>query len=172
LPSLFRTAGIPAGAFAVAVAVDSAVAIAFVFRIAGFQPAPLTLLCRPVAPPHLKSEISKFQIPLTPFLPYHSPSNTNRGPPMSLYMIIEHFKNNDPAPIYRRFRDHGRMAPEGLNYVSSWVDESLTRCYQLMETSNRSLVDQWITAWSDLIDFEVHPVITSAEATEKIAPQL
>jgi hypothetical protein len=64
------------------------------------------------------------------------------------------------------------MAPEGLNYVSSWVDESLTRCYQLMETHDRSLLDQWITAWSDLIDFEVHPVITSAEATERIAPSL
>jgi hypothetical protein len=91
---------------------------------------------------------------------------------MPLYMIIEHFKNNDPTPIYRRFRDRGRMAPEGLNYVSSWVDENLSRCYQLMETSNRSLLDQWITAWSDLIDFEVHPVITSAEATEKITPHL
>jgi hypothetical protein len=91
---------------------------------------------------------------------------------MSLYMIIEHFKNNDPAPIYRRFRDRGRMTPEGLLYISSRIDASLNSCYQLMETSDRSLLDQWITAWSDLIDFEVHPVITSAEATERIAPSL
>jgi hypothetical protein len=91
---------------------------------------------------------------------------------MPLYMIIEHFKNNDPAPIYRRFRDRGRMTPEGLLYISSWIDASLTRCYQLMETTDRSLLDQWIAKWSDLIDFEVHPVISSAEATERIAPSL
>jgi Protein of unknown function (DUF3303) len=91
---------------------------------------------------------------------------------MPLYMIIEHFKNNDPAPIYRRFRDKGRMAPEGLLYISSWTDESLTRCYQLMETSDRILIDNWIANWSDLIDFEIHPVISSAEATQKIAPRL
>jgi Protein of unknown function (DUF3303) len=91
---------------------------------------------------------------------------------MPLYMIIEHFKNNDPTPIYRRFRDKGRMAPEGLLYISGWIDESLTRCYQLMETSDRSLIDKWIANWSDLIDFEIHPVISSAEAAPKIAPRL
>ena len=91
---------------------------------------------------------------------------------MPLYMIIEHFKNNDPAPIYRRFRDKGRMAPEGLLYISSWIDESLTRCYQLMETTARALIDNWIANWSDLIDFEIHPVISSAEAAQKIAPRL
>ena len=91
---------------------------------------------------------------------------------MPLYMIIEHFKNNDPAPIYRRFRDKGRMAPEGLLYISSWIDESLTRCYQPMETSARALIDNWIANWSDLIDFEIHPVISSAEAAQKIAPRL
>jgi len=91
---------------------------------------------------------------------------------MPQYMIIEHFKNNDAAPIYRRFRDQGRMTPAGLFYISSWVDESLSRCYQLMETDDRSLLDQWFAKWSDLIDFEVHPVISSAEAAKKIAPQL
>jgi len=91
---------------------------------------------------------------------------------MPLYMIIEHFKINDPTPIYRRFRDKGRMAPEGLLYISSWTDESLTRCYQLMETSDRTLIDNWIANWSDLIDFEVHSVISSAEAAQKIAPRL
>jgi hypothetical protein len=91
---------------------------------------------------------------------------------MPLYMIIEHFKNNDPAPIYRRFRDKGRMAPEGLLYISSWTTESLTRCYQLMETNDRTLIDNWIANWSDLIDFEIHPVISSAEAALKIAPRL
>ena len=91
---------------------------------------------------------------------------------MPLYMIVEHFKNNDAAPIYRRFRDKGRMAPEGLLYISSWTNESLTRCYQLMETNDRTLLDRWIANWSDLIDFEVHHVISSAEAAQKIAPRL
>lgn len=91
---------------------------------------------------------------------------------MPLYMIIEHFKNNDPVPIYRRLRDRGRMTPEGLLYISSWTDESLTFCYQLMETNDRILLDKWIANWSELIDFEVHPVISSADAAQKIAPRL
>ena len=89
-----------------------------------------------------------------------------------LYMVIEHFKGGDPAPVYRRFRDHGRLAPEGLTYVSSWVDTTFERCYQLMEADDRQLLDEWIARWSDIVDFEVHPVITSAAAAEKIAPRL
>lgn len=89
-----------------------------------------------------------------------------------MYMIIEHFRNNDPVPVYRRFRDRGRLAPEGLVYISSWVDESLDRCFQLMEASDRDLLDEWIAHWSDLVDFEVFPVITSEKAREIIAPEL
>lgn len=89
-----------------------------------------------------------------------------------LYMIVEHFKNRDAAPAYRRFRDQGRMAPAGLVYVASWVDLTLERCYQLMETDDRALLDTWISKWSDLVDFEVYPVITSQEAADRIAPLL
>jgi len=91
---------------------------------------------------------------------------------MSLYMVIENFRNGDAVPVYRRFRDRGRLAPVGLSYVSSWVNEKLDRCYQLMETEDRSLLDQWIVNWSDIVDFEVHPVIMSEEASEKIRPRL
>jgi hypothetical protein len=94
------------------------------------------------------------------------------GGPMSLYMVVENFKNGDAVPVYRRFRDRGRLAPEGLSYVSSWVSDSLERCYQLMETEERALLDQWIANWSDLVDFEVHLVISSEEAAEKIGPRL
>jgi Protein of unknown function (DUF3303) len=90
----------------------------------------------------------------------------------SLYMVIEHYKNGDAVPVYRRFRDHGRLAPEGLLYVSSWVDTRLERCYQLMETDNPLLLDEWIAHWQDIVDFEVHPVVTSAEAAERIFPRL
>jgi len=89
-----------------------------------------------------------------------------------LYMIIEHFKNSDPVPVYRRFRDRGRLAPNGLQYISSWVDEKLERCFQIMETADRNLVDQWITNWSDIIEFEIFPVMSSKEASETIAPRL
>jgi len=87
-------------------------------------------------------------------------------------MVFEVFKNKDPVPIYRRFRDKGRMMPEGLSYVSSWIDDKLERCYQLMETHDRALLDEWIARWSDLVDFEVYPVLTSKEVVEKIAPRL
>jgi hypothetical protein len=90
----------------------------------------------------------------------------------SLYMVIEHFKNGDAVAVYRRFRDRGRQAPAGLTYVSSWVDQTLEKCYQLMETDDPALLDRWIANWSDIIDFEVHPVITSQEAVERIGPRL
>ena len=90
----------------------------------------------------------------------------------SLYMVIEHFKGGDAVPVYRRFRERGRLAPEGLSYVSSWVDTTLEQCFQLMETDSPVLIDQWIAAWSDIVDFEVHAVISSTEAAERIAPRL
>ncbi len=87
-------------------------------------------------------------------------------------MVVEHFRDGDAAPVYRRFREKGRMMPEGLEYVSSWIDESLERCYQVMQTADRRLLDQWMANWDDIVDFEVHPVITSAEARERIGPRL
>ncbi len=91
---------------------------------------------------------------------------------MAIYMVIEHFKGGDAAPVYRRFRDRGRLAPEGLKYISSWVDTKLERCYQVMETDDRALLDEWISHWRDIVEFEVHPVVTSAEAAERIARRL
>ena len=87
---------------------------------------------------------------------------------MPLYMVVEHFRNGDSASVYRRFRERRRMAPEGLTYISSWVDEGLTTCYQVMETADRSLLDQWMHNWADLVEFEVHPVMTSQEAAQKV----
>ena len=89
-----------------------------------------------------------------------------------LYMVVEHFKHQDPVPVYRRYRDQGRLAPEGLAYVSSWVDAKLERCFQLMQTDDRALLDAWIAAWDDLVDFEVYPVLSSNEAAEQVAPLL
>ena len=89
-----------------------------------------------------------------------------------LYMVVENFKNGDASPVYRRFREQGRLAPAGLSYISSWVDERFQRCFQLMATGDRNLLDGWIANWSDLVDFEVFPVMTSQEAAEKIAPSL
>lgn len=83
-------------------------------------------------------------------------------------MIVEHFKNGDALPVYQRFRISGRMAPEGLAYVSSWVDDKFERCYQLMQTNDPTLLDGWMANWNDLIDFEVYAVITSTEAVERI----
>jgi hypothetical protein len=92
--------------------------------------------------------------------------------PNTLYMVVERFKNKDAIAVYRRFRDRGRMAPDGLLYVSSWVDEKLERCYQLMETHDPRLLDEWMAKWDDLVDFEAYPVITSREAAARAAPLL
>ena len=89
-----------------------------------------------------------------------------------LYMVVEHFRGGDPVPVYRRFRDDGRKMPDGLRYVSSWVTDDMTRCYQVMETDRPELFDKWFAAWSDLVEFELHPVMTSADARAAIAPRL
>ena len=89
-----------------------------------------------------------------------------------LYMIVEHFRGGDAAPVYARFRERGRMAPAGLRYIDSWVSTDLARCYQVMECDDRALLDAWMAAWADLVTFEVHPVITSAEAAAKSAGRL
>ena len=85
------------------------------------------------------------------------------------YLIIESFRGRDPVPVYRRLRERGRLAPDGLQYLGSWVTEDLARCYQVMECSDRRLLEQWISQWHDLIDFEVIPVLSSAEVQVKLA---
>lgn len=97
---------------------------------------------------------------------------TRTIPTVPTFMIVEHFKGGDAVPVYRRFRDRGRLAPDGLTYITSWVDVTLERCYQVMQTDDRARLDIWLANWSDLVDFEVHEVITSAEAQERIAPRL
>jgi|SRR5215831_2083545 len=80
-----------------------------------------------------------------------------------LYMVIERFKNGDSGPVGERFRREGRMLPEGVNYVASWMQTNGASCYQLMESPTQELLGQWMACWSDLVDFEVVPVLTSAE---------
>lgn len=82
-------------------------------------------------------------------------------------MLIETFKGGDPRPVYRRLRERGRLMPDGVRYIESWVTEDLTRCFQVMECEDRALLEQWIANWSDLVEFEVIPVMTSAEARER-----
>jgi hypothetical protein len=85
-----------------------------------------------------------------------------------LFMIIERYRDGDPVPVYERFRERGRLAPDGLTYLASWVDEPMATCFQVMEASDRRLIDDWIAQWSDLVEFEVIPVITSAEAAVRV----
>jgi hypothetical protein len=86
-----------------------------------------------------------------------------------LYMVIERFKEDAAPEIYRRFREKGRMMPKGLEYISSWIDFGFKTCWQLMQTEDFALFDSWIANWRDLVDFEIAPVRTSAEAVELMA---
>lgn len=81
-----------------------------------------------------------------------------------LYMVVETFK--DKAEIYRRLDAKGRMMPDDLHYISSWIDANFKRCFQLMETENFASFAEWTRYWDDLVDFEIYPVMTSAEARE------
>ncbi|MDX6521860.1 MAG: hypothetical protein QOJ31_642 [Gaiellales bacterium] len=83
------------------------------------------------------------------------------------YMVVETF-GGGARPIYERAHQRGRMLPDGLHYLDSWIDERLDRCFQLMETDDVSLFDTWIAEWADLAQFEVVPVISSAEASDRV----
>jgi len=89
-----------------------------------------------------------------------------------LYMVIERFKNRDAKAVYRRFREKGRMAPDGLTYIESWVETNFDRCFQLMECGDARLLEDWADRWGDLVDFEFVPVRRSQEAVEIITPEL
>ena len=89
-----------------------------------------------------------------------------------LFMVIERFKNRDVKPVYRRFEDKGRMLPDGLKYIGSWVEASYDRCFQLMECDDPRLFDAWIAHWQDLVEFEVIPVLSSEDAAEGSARML
>ena len=86
-----------------------------------------------------------------------------------LFMVVEHFRDGDPVPVYGRFAERGRLAPTGLEYHGSWVTADLTRCYQVMEASDPSLLEEWMAQWDDLVRFEVVDVVVSAEAAARVA---
>jgi hypothetical protein len=88
------------------------------------------------------------------------------------FMVIERFRNRDAKAVYRRFRDQGRMAPDGLKYLGSWIETNFDRCFQIMECDDARLLQEWIANWSDLVDFEVVPVVTSEQTRETILPRL
>jgi hypothetical protein len=84
------------------------------------------------------------------------------------YMIIERFHPGKVKDMYQRFEEKGRMLPEGVNYVNSWINEPVTGCYQVMGSESPEKLEEWMDQWKDLVDFEVIPVISSAQAREKI----
>jgi hypothetical protein len=79
-------------------------------------------------------------------------------------MVIEHFRNQNAKAVYARFKDKGRMTPDGLNFVASWVSADLGRCFQVMDCDDVTLLQRWAAAWSDLVEFEIVPV-TEGKAT-------
>ena len=89
-----------------------------------------------------------------------------------LFMVIERFKNRDAKAVYRRFRDEGRLMPEGLVTVDSWVETDFGRCFQLVACEDPELLQVWAQAWEDLIAFEFHPVVPSKQAFDTLAPHL
>jgi len=89
-----------------------------------------------------------------------------------LFMVIERFKNKDALAVYRRFREHGRMMPDGLEYVGSWIEANFDRCFQLMECNDSRKFQQWVIQWHDLMDFEIVPVVSSKDTMETVSSSL
>ena len=84
------------------------------------------------------------------------------------YMVIEHFKNRNAEAIYERLRNKGRMMPEGLVYVSSWIETGYDKCYQVMECDDEKLLEEWASHWRDLMEFEFIPVVDSKTMIERM----
>jgi Protein of unknown function (DUF3303) len=87
-----------------------------------------------------------------------------------LFMVIERFRNQDGKAVYQRFQQQGRLAPDGLSYVGSWVEANLDRCFQLMECDDVVLLQRWIAQWNDLVSFEVVPVVSGKDTAEALTP--
>lgn len=85
-----------------------------------------------------------------------------------LFMIVERFKNCDARPVYARLRESGRHMPDGLRYIDSWIEPNFDRCFQLMETDDLRLLQGWILAWNDLVDFEIVPVVASKDTRSTV----
>ncbi|MEQ9376905.1 MAG: DUF3303 family protein [Imperialibacter sp.] len=83
------------------------------------------------------------------------------------YMIVEKFRPGKVKELYKRFDEKGRLMPEGVTYINSWIDEKVEVCFQLMEAESMEKLQEWMDAWSDLCEFEVFPVISSADAKQK-----
>jgi Domain of unknown function (DUF3303) len=89
-----------------------------------------------------------------------------------LFMVIEEFRDQDAKSVYRRFREKGRMMPDGLTFMNSWISADLGRCFQLMECDNVTLLQKWIAEWSDLMAFEIVPVVPGKDTAAALADQL
>jgi hypothetical protein len=85
-----------------------------------------------------------------------------------LFMVIERFRNRDAEAVYRRFRERGRMLPDGLRYIESWTEKNFDRCFQLMESDEPHLFEEWISHWQDLVEFEIVAVMSSKQALNSI----
>ena len=83
-----------------------------------------------------------------------------------LFMVVERFRDRDAKAVYRRFRDQGRMMPDGLKYVGSWIEANFDRCFQLMECDDTRLLMEWVLQWGDLVEFEGVPVSPSTDVRE------
>ncbi|MEM6753976.1 MAG: DUF3303 family protein [Cyanobacteria bacterium P01_C01_bin.38] len=89
-----------------------------------------------------------------------------------LFMVVEKFKDDATRQIYYRSQKEGRMLPEGLKYIDSWIDVNLNRCFQLMECDDLLLIQEWILQWQDLAKFEVIPVVPSKDTSEMVLNDL
>jgi hypothetical protein len=101
--------------------------------------------------------------------PRHFPARRSK----MLFMVIERFRDNDMVPVYERVRDSGRMLPDGLKYIESWIEPNFSRCFQLMECDDPRLLQEWVLRWRGSgTTFEFFPVVTSAQTREVVAPHL
>lgn len=89
-----------------------------------------------------------------------------------LFMVIENFRGQDAKSVYRRFQERGRLMPEGVTFVESWVSADLSRCFQIMESQDVTLLQRWVAEWSDLVEFEIIPICAGRDTAAALSEGL
>jgi len=74
------------------------------------------------------------------------------------YMVVERFKPGLMEKNYEVYNSQGRMFPEGLYYLNSWVNAGNNVCFQLMESNDPSLFEEWFEKWEEFVEFELYPI--------------
>lgn len=67
-----------------------------------------------------------------------------------------------------RFKETGAPPPPGVDMLGRWHNAAGNGGFFLVETDDPVALARWLQEWTDVIDFEVVPVVTDEQVSEVI----